>query len=184
MNLFREDLTSESGGWAMRTRLAAGALAVAGLLAAGCSSGPTPGAPHAVGASDGGTGVNAGPDAKRLYLSCLSTHGVHIPPPGAGPNGSEVNWNSPQLRRAEQACRPLLPNPGGAEPITAQDQVDYLKAASCMRAHGVPEFPDPVFANGGVHFPVPAGINTHSPQVLRAVATCRTLIPQGLPYSR
>jgi len=77
----------------------------------------------------------------------------------------------------------ILAAHGGGEPITDQDQTDYLKAAQCMRAHGVPEFPDPVFANGGVHFTAPAGLDTHSPQVLRAEATCRRLIPQGLPYS-
>jgi hypothetical protein len=53
-----------------------------------------------------------------------------------------------------------------------------------MRAHAVPQFPDPVFANGGVHFPVPPGLDTHAPQVTRAIAICRRLIPSGLPYSR
>jgi hypothetical protein len=168
--------------------LAAGAVAVAGLLAAGCSSGPAPAASHATGVS-AGTGSNT----KIVYISCLQTHGVHIPPPGsagdvgagsAAHNASGVNQNSPQFRRAQRACRALLPK--GAEPliITAQQQADYLRAARCMRAHGVPEFPDPVFANGGVHFSQPPGVNIHSPQVQRAVATCRRLIPQGLPYSR
>ena len=73
---------------------------------------------------------------------------------------------------------------GVGQIITAQDQVDYLEAARCMRTHGVPQFPDPVFVDGGVNFPVPAGLDTHTPQVLRAIATCRRLIPQGLPYSR
>jgi hypothetical protein len=81
-----------------------------------------------------------------------------------------------------QSCRSF--QPVGAEQITAQDQTDYLRAAQCMRTHGVPQFPDPVFADGGVNFPVPAGLDTHTPQVLRAIATCRRLIPQGLPYSR
>jgi hypothetical protein len=169
----------------VRTCLAAGALAVAGLLAAGCSSVPnggtghpgTPLASNPAGASDGGAGLNAAQDSKSLYISCLSTHGVSVSDRGVN------NGNSPQFRRAEQACRSLLPSPGGAEPLTAKDQVDYLKAAQCMRTHGVPDFPDPVFAGGGVHFPVPAGLDTHSRQVLRAVATCRTLIPKGLPYS-
>ena len=173
----------------MRTCLAAGALAVAGLLAAGCSSGPAPAASHVTGVSADGAGSNT----KTVYISCLQNHGVHLPDPVAGGNGgaasaahngSGVNQNSPQFRRAQRACRALLPK--GAEPviITSQEQADYLRAARCMRAHGVPEFPDPVFAGGGVHFPVPAGLDTHTPQVQRAVATCRRLIPTGLPYSR
>ena len=142
----------------MRTCLAAGALAVAGLLAAGCSSGPAPAASHTTGVSAGGAAV------------------AH--------NGGGVNQNSPQFRRAQRACRAFLPRGAGPVIITTQEQVDYLRAARCMRAHGVPEFPDPVFAGGGVHFPQPPGVNIHSPQVQRAVATCRRLIPQGLPYSR
>ncbi len=162
----------------MRTCLAAGALAVAGLLAAGCSSGPAPVASPVAGAGNGGTGLNPVQGSKSLYISCLATHGVPVSDRG-------VNRNSPQLRRAEQACRSLLPKPSGNEQLTAKDQADYLKAVQCMRAHGVPDFPDPVFTGGGVHFPSPpAGLDTHSPQVLRAETICRRLIPAGLPYSR
>jgi hypothetical protein len=172
----------------MRTCVAVGALAIAGLLAAGCSSGPAPAASPATGVGAGGAGSNT----KTLYISCLQAHGVHIPDPVAGGNGGAaaaahdgggVNRNSPQFRRAERACVSLRPR-GTEAVITTQDQVDYLRAAQCMRTHGVPEFPDPVFSDGGVHFPVPPGVNTHSPQVQRAVTTCRRLIPQGLPYSR
>ena len=164
----------------MRSCLAAGALVVAGLLAAGCSSGPNggTGTPAASNAG-GGAGVNTAQDSKPLYISCLASHGVPI-----SGRGVTLSRNSPRLLRAEHACRSLQPPSSGTQTITAQDQVDYLRAAQCMRAHGVPGFPDPVFADGGVHFPVPRNVDTHSPQVLRAVATCRRLIPQGLPYSR
>ncbi len=179
----------------MRTWLAAGALAVAGLLAAGCSSGH-PRTPVALTPAGAGAGGAGGKIAYLInYAGCMRTHGVPgFPEPSAArtggtapaaPSGSTVNRNSPQYRRAAQTCRSLLPNPAGAQPITAEDQVDYLKAAQCMRTHGVPDFPDPVFANGGVHLPPPPpGLDTHSRQVLRAEATCRRLIPSGLPYSR
>jgi hypothetical protein len=165
----------------MRSCLAAGALVVAGLLAAGCSSGPNggTGTPAASNAGAGGTGVNTAQNSKSLYISCLASHGVPV-----SDRGVTLSRNSPRLLRAEQACRSLRPASGGTQTITAQDQTDYLRAARCMRSHGVPGFPDPVFADGGVHFPVPRNVDTHSPQVLRAIATCRRLIPQGLPYSR
>ena len=167
----------------MRTCLAVGALAVAALLAAGCSGGPAPAASPAAAANAGGVGSNDGPNAKSVYISCLVSHGVHIAPRGSGNNGGGVNRNSPQFRRAEVACRSL--QPVGARPLTAQDQIYYLRAARCMRAHGVLQFPDPVFSDGGVHFPgPPPGLNLHTPQVLRAEAICRRLIPTGLPYSR
>jgi hypothetical protein len=165
----------------MRSCLAAGALVVAGLFAAGCSSGPNggTGTPAASGAGAGGAGANTAQNSKSLYISCLASHGVPI-----SDRGVTLSRNSPRLLRAEHACRSLQPPSSGTQIITAQDQADYLRAAQCMRTHGVPGFPDPVFANGGVHFPVPRGVDTHSLQVLRAVATCRRLIPQGLPYSR
>ena len=166
----------------MRSCLAAGALVVAGLLAAGCSSGPNggTGTPASnAGADAGGAGANTAQDSKSLFISCLASHGIPI-----SGRGVTLNRNSPRLRRAEQACRSLLPPSSGTQTITAQDQVDYLRAAQCMRAHGVPQFPDPVFADGGVHFPVPPGLDTHAPQVTGAIAICRRLIPAGLPYSR
>jgi hypothetical protein len=161
----------------MRISLAAGGLAVAGLLAAGCSSSP----PAPVASPP--AGAAAGTNTKLVYINCLNTHGAHLPPPGTH---ATVRRNSPQLVRAEQACRSLRPNPGGNGPvITAQDQADYLRAVQCVRSHGVPNFPDPVFANGGVHFPgPPPGLDIHSPQVQRAITICRRLIPAGLPYSR
>ena len=165
----------------MRTGLVVGGLAVAALLAAGCSSGSAPGASYPAGTINGGAGANDGPNAKSLYISCLDSHGAHLPPPGSEHSDSAAIRNSPQLHRAAQACRSL--RPVGAQPLTVQDQIYYLRAARCMRAHGVAGFPDPVFADGGVNFPIPAGLDIHTPQVQRAVATCRRLIPQGLPYS-
>ena len=67
--------------------------------------------------------------------------------------------------------------------ITPADQGDYLKAAECMRSHGVPDFPDPTFGNNTVTFNVPPNIDPNSSQAKSAVATCSKLIPPGLPYS-
>jgi hypothetical protein len=124
----------------------------------------------------------------------MRTHGVPgfpIPiafrdgkPVFAVPNDSALNPHAPRYNSANDACRPLLPNLLSGEQITAKDQADYLEAARCMRAHGVLGFPDPVFAGGQVTFPMPAGVNSHTPQFLRAETACRRLIPQGLPYSR
>jgi hypothetical protein len=67
--------------------------------------------------------------------------------------------------------------------ITPADRGDYLKAAECMRSHGVPDFPDPTFGNNTVTFNVPPNIDPNSSQAKSAVATCSKLIPPGLPYS-
>jgi hypothetical protein len=67
--------------------------------------------------------------------------------------------------------------------ITPAEQADYLRAAACIRSHGVPEFPDPTFQNGHVRFNIPSSIDRNSSQVKSAQAICVKLIPAGLPYS-
>jgi hypothetical protein len=84
-------------------------------------------------------------------------------PPGTPQNTATQNTQTPQ--------------------ITPADQGDYLKAAECMRSHGVPDFPDPTFGNNTVTFNVPPNIDPNSSQAKSAVATCSKLIPPGLPYS-
>jgi hypothetical protein len=56
-------------------------------------------------------------------------------------------------------------------------------SASCVRAHGVADFPDPTITEGYVKFVMPPGMNTSTPRIQAAIAICRKLIPAGLPYS-
>jgi hypothetical protein len=99
---------------------------------------------------------------------------------------SGVDPNSPQFTAATNACKYLVSR-GGASPgptITPVDQADYLKAAACMRSHGIPEFPDPVFQGSTVTFNAQgSAIDTLSSQYQTALSTCQKLIPAGLPYS-
>jgi len=84
---------------------------------------------------------------------------------------------SATFQSAQQACRSLLPasvSTGGSTP-SLEVQAQYLKAAACVRLHGVPNLPDPTFV-GGVHISLPAGVDQSSPQVVRAVAACKSLI--------
>ncbi len=85
--------------------------------------------------------------------------------------------HSPQYVRAEAACRDLLSAgllvPGQA--LTVADQVDYLKAVACMRAHGFENFPDPSFTDGIAHFAPPPGVNQNSPKLQEVFAACRRL---------
>jgi hypothetical protein len=65
---------------------------------------------------------------------------------------------------------------GGSGSAIASAGVKY---ADCMRAHGVPNFPDPVSAGGGVQ--LSGGINTQSPAFRSAQSACQKLLPGGLP---
>lgn len=129
------------------------------------------------------------------FSQCMRTHGEpNFPEPvfhGHSAQitlhpGSGVDPNSPQYAAAYAACRHLLPNNGAPSPgqsISPAARADYLKAAACMRSNGVPNFPDPTFQDGGVSFNSRTPIDTNSPQYKSALATCRKLIPAGLPYS-
>jgi hypothetical protein len=64
-----------------------------------------------------------------------------------------VTFSGPALKRAQAACKEFLPGGSGPPPaMTVQQRRQALAFATCMRAHGVPNFPDP--GSGG---PVPAG---------------------------
>jgi hypothetical protein len=71
----------------------------------------------------------------------------------------------------------------GSLPSQAQTQEDELKYAECMRANGVPNFPDPK-AGGGFLFTAGAGFDPSSPAFKAAQATCKELLPDGGPPCR
>jgi hypothetical protein len=55
-----------------------------------------------------------------------------------------------------------------------------LAFASCMRSHGVPNFPDPS-AGGGIQISSSSGINPFSPAFKAAQSQCAKLLPGGGP---
>lgn len=55
-----------------------------------------------------------------------------------------------------------------------------LKFSTCMRSHGVPNFPDPS-GGGGIHISSGSGINPSSPAFTAAQAGCIKLLPGGGP---
>jgi hypothetical protein len=56
-----------------------------------------------------------------------------------------------------------------------------LRFADCMRANGVPNFPDPQGGGGGIQIPAGSGINPQSPAFQAAQKTCFKLLPGGGP---
>jgi hypothetical protein len=137
---------------------------------------------------------SASPNSQAVaYSACVRAHGVpNFPDPKVSTNGNEVKVaiainpsisSNPHFKSAQQACSKLLPGGPGGEgnhQISPQVQSQYLKAAACIRSHGIPNFPDPTFSGGGVHLPKTAGINPHSPPVRAAEEACQSLIPGGL----
>jgi hypothetical protein len=127
------------------------------------------------------------------YAACMRSHGVaNFPDPKVSTNGNEVKvaigvnpsiTGNPQFESAQQACGKLLgdggPGSGPNHQITPQEQSQYLKAAACIRSHGIPNFPDPTFSGGGVHI-AHQGLNESSPVFKAAVQACESLIPGGV----
>jgi hypothetical protein len=184
----------------------AAALVAVGVFLPGCGGGsPTSGVAHlgsstqatssTAAASSRGSGSSASPGSQAVaYSACVRAHGVpNFPDPKVSTHGNEVRVaiginpaisGNPNFKSAQQACRKLLPNggPGGGEgnhQITPQEQSQYLKAAACIRSHGVPNLPDPTFSGGGVHIEH-HGLNESSPAFKVAVHACESLIPGGV----
>lgn len=148
--------------------LTAGGCAVA--LAA-CGSGGKP-------ATTGGSRAYA---SFLNFSKCMRSHGVSdFPDPGPGGgiklpvgSGSGPDPRAPAFQAAHQSCKHLLP--GGGPPANVPESVKLgeLKNARCMRAHGVPNFPDPTFPpGGGVERQLPSGIDLNSPALQAAAKAC------------
>jgi hypothetical protein len=175
--------------WRRRPR-AAGVITVmaaAAVLAAACGGSPSStgsgGSPAAGGSANSSSAV--------AYSRCVRAHGVpNFPDPGSNgqiPKEAVVRAlrevSDSRAKAATNACANLNPAGQGSPTLTAQEQQDYLRAAACMRSHGIANFPDPALSGGGVHFPIPSSIDTRSERFTQARQTCARLIPAGLPYS-
>ncbi len=114
------------------------------------------------------------------YAVCMRAHGVpNYPDPTTGsginalPLNSGINIQSPAFRAAHEACAKLNPANSVPEPAESESQkLADLKYAECMRAHGVPNYPDPTYSGNGRVIEKPLSLNTESPAVQRALKAC------------
>ena len=162
-------------------------LLAAGVLLAGCGASShtqTSGTPSAGGSSFGAKFV--------AFASCMRAHGVPgYPDPHITSSAGQVhvqispgnaNPNGPAFRSADAACHGLLPNGGApAGGASAQQKAQGLKFADCMRAHGVPDFPDP--SKDGA-FDLPPGVNPNAPTFTSGVSACKSAQPSSLSINQ
>jgi hypothetical protein len=120
--------------------------------------------------------------ASLAYSQCMRTHGVpDYPDPDpsgavsiyAGP-GSDLNPNSAAWKAAKQACQSLEAAKGHRNWQEAKQRL--LAYSACMRSHGLPDFPDPVFTADGATLTYP---NNSSPVFKAADQACRPLLTGG-----
>jgi hypothetical protein len=189
---------------------AAFALALVVLIFAACGGSAGPGvasvAHHAENFSSTGksatgsppTNQNAGGGASGptigmggvtvKYSACMRAHGLpNFPDPNSEGQVSisNVNPNSTTFADAQRDCGRFSASGASGKPPSAAQQAkilaNALKFSVCMRAHGVPNFPDPTTGpNGsGVALRISKGeLNANSSEFQRAQKAC------GAPFSK
>jgi hypothetical protein len=120
----------------------------------------------------------------------MRSHGVPNFP-DAGSNGAitvgsanGIDPNSPQFKTAMAACKSLVPRGHPSAAQQAQQMAQGLKFSQCMRAHGVPKFPDPG-SQGAIQLKAGpgTGIDPSSQRFQSAQKACQSFFggPKGGP---
>jgi hypothetical protein len=121
----------------------------------------------------GSTGIGQG----VAYADCMRSHGVpNFPDPSAGGGYSvspEINVSSPAFASAQQACAKYGFSTPGPHGFSESQRLKLVKLARCMRAHDVPNFPDPSTTNvPTAQLALSSGIDPQSPAFRHAAAGC------------
>jgi hypothetical protein len=163
------------------------------VVATGCGSSPssTTSSSGAVAGASASGNTTAAPGkglgrAAFAFARCMRSHGLpNFPDPhvsyqnGQGSVSQGVPASdaaSPQFKTAQKACQHIMPAPGGSGG-GSQDHGPppqaLLAFARCLRAHGLPKFPDPD-RQGQLTIEMinAAGVDLHAPAVLAAAEGC------------
>ena len=156
------------------------ALMACGLVlatAAACGGPSSSGGPSPAGSGGPSSSFAA---HELAFARCVRAHGVpSFPDPDANgqePASTKNLASVPQFAAASAACRYLIQSDIAA--LNRADLRTYVRFAECMRAHGLPKFPDPATKpDGAPEFDLSATVRTQSPQALRATASqCQSLL--------
>jgi hypothetical protein len=156
---------------AFRGLAVAGAIGLS-LLASACGSS---GAKVAQVGTGGGTNPRPHP---QTFSACMRSHGVPNFP-DANTEGdiqaAGIDKSSPAFRTAYHSCQGLLEGRRRRrhEQTTPELQRQLLAFAKCMRSHGVPKFPDPIFHPDG-RFEIGVPQDPNSPSFIAAANACRS----------
>ena len=183
--------------WPPIVRAAAAIIATAALALPAAAFGGSPSSTIAGGSTNARASTLSQSNVQKAlaYSRCMRAHGVlKFPDPnssGAIPKvgPQQLGVSSTVFQAAQKACQHLLPNSGQSSQAWDQMALNALwNFARCVRAHGVPNWPDPLAESdpgqpGTPGFPrnLPPGINTNSPVVKSAMNTCQHLLA-GIGY--
>lgn len=128
------------------------------------------------------TTTSSGNDQEQAMLAftqCMRENGVpDFPDPIANADGTfsiqppTGAMNQQATQEAMQTCRPNLEGVqmGSSMPGTSERQDALLAFAQCMRANGLPDFPDPIPDKG--LFGMLKGYDTDSPSFQESMTAC------------
>jgi hypothetical protein len=177
-------------------RSAAAVIATAGLALLAAACGASTGSHVAqLGSTATQSSSSSNPSASSAqangavaFAHCMRSHGVpNYPDPTSSgqlvkESVQQLGVSNARFQAASRGCNHLLPN-GGSGPSPAQVQLvraQALKFSPCMRAHGVPNFPDPA-SDGRIPDPASFGIDQGSPKFEAANQACRKYRPPYMP---
>ena len=174
------------------------------LVISGCGSASKPSSAQlakAAGLRNPSETASSFAKSQLAWAACIRSHGVpNLPDPTFGGGGAQVNLStpagmltSPAFFAAEKACTKLgLVGAGQAaqQPPTAAQAAKAVAVSKCMRAHGVPNWPDPTthvptnvntegygvagaVPNSSLVYLVPKSIDIEAPAVKRAAKACQ-----------
>jgi hypothetical protein len=128
-------------------------VSVIAVIGAGCGSNTPTGTANgsADSGSSAGTANSGNTQATKRekavkFAECVRAHGVpHFPDPGtSGDINFGVDVSKAVFTNAVNACKSLEPPGALSSKRSTKQQSAALRFAQCVRAHGVPDFPDPV----------------------------------------
>lgn len=160
---------------------AAAGLSLMVMVLAGCGSGGGTAQGDTV---QGGTGSGGGSTATpsgQTHAQCMRDHGVDTADPdpstGVPQFGKDVDPGDPAVKQALAACQDLLPAGSRGEPSDADLDV-YVSFAQCMRANGLPGFPDPQPGSAGGLF-AGADVDRDDPTFHQAAQQCQNILDKA-----
>jgi hypothetical protein len=117
---------------------------------------------------------NVTSDEIMRVINCFRVHGLpNYPDPIYDP--VDGRWHYPDQppplsSQVRQACASVMPQSTPASPIPTAQLNDLLNFAKCLRAHGIPDWPDP--AVDGVFHPATPIDPKKDPNARSAVGAC------------
>jgi len=122
------------------------------------------------------------PDAPLKFAQCMRAHGISwFPDPNSGKTSIMIpkGQDHTKFEAAQEACKQYMPSGGEMHKPSAEELETARNMAKCMRANGIPNFPDPN-PDGGISIdPKKLGTGPGDPLWKKAEKACEQYAPKG-----